>query len=53
MAQRAATLAVVKSVHRKFGLRPDRLRFHNEMSWKSCPGSSQNKSAWVRDLMEC
>ncbi|HEX2190699.1 MAG TPA: peptidoglycan recognition family protein, partial [Longimicrobiaceae bacterium] len=38
--QRATALAVVALVQEKFGLRPETLRFHREMSSKTCPGSA-------------
>ncbi|MGE3541165.1 MAG: caspase family protein [Candidatus Tectimicrobiota bacterium] len=38
--QRRVTLAVIALVQQKFHLAPETLRFHNQMSSKSCPGSS-------------
>ena len=49
-AQKRATLAVIKAVQDKFGLTPQHLRFHNEMSSKSCPGETQDKAAWIADI---
>ena len=37
--QRAAVVEVIARVQLAFGLEADALRFHNEMSAKSCPGS--------------
>ena len=37
--QRAAVVDVIARVQLAFGLEEDALRFHNEMSEKSCPGS--------------
>ena len=48
--QKDATVAVIKAVQDKFGLPPEQLRFHNEMSTKSCPGESQDKDAWIADI---
>jgi pimeloyl-ACP methyl ester carboxylesterase len=48
--QRQATLAVIKSVQDWFQLAPERLRFHNEMSLKSCPGETQNKADWIEAI---
>lgn len=45
--QKNATLAVIKAVQQHFGLKPEDLRFHNEMSAKSCPGTSQSKPDWI------
>jgi hypothetical protein len=38
--QRKTAIRVIALVQKKFGLRPETLHFHNEMSSKSCPGSS-------------
>ncbi|HLL48759.1 MAG TPA: peptidoglycan recognition family protein, partial [Longimicrobiaceae bacterium] len=38
--QRSTALAVVALVQERFGLRPETLRFHREMSSKTCPGSA-------------
>lgn len=49
--QRNATLDVVEAVMREFELPPSTsLRFHSEMSVKSCPGAALDKSKWVADL---
>ena len=40
--QRRVALAVIALVQKKFNLAPETLRFHNQMSTKSCPGSSLN-----------
>lgn len=42
-AQREATIAAVAHVQRRFGLGPEALRFHNQMSSKSCPGTSLDR----------
>ena len=39
-AQRDAVLNVVARVQLKFGLPPEALRFHNQMSSKTCPGTA-------------
>ncbi|WP_175429708.1 peptidoglycan recognition protein family protein [Azospirillum argentinense] len=36
--QRGTVLEVIARVQRRFGLPPESLRFHNQMSSKSCPG---------------
>jgi hypothetical protein len=38
--QRRVALAVITLVQKKFNLAPETLRFHNQMSTKSCPGTS-------------
>lgn len=48
--QLKATLAVIKSVQHRFQLDPHALRFHNEMSEKSCPGSSACKQDWIEKI---
>lgn len=48
--QKQATLTVIKAVQDKFGLKPEQLRFHNEMSKKSCPGETQDKKAWIAEI---
>ncbi|MGQ7848437.1 caspase family protein [Granulosicoccus sp. 3-233] len=48
--QLKATLAVIKSVQNRFGLQAHALRFHNEMSSKTCPGSSSNKAQWIEQI---
>jgi hypothetical protein len=42
--QREAVLRVIAHVQRRFGLPPEALRFHNEMSPKSCPGTGIDKA---------
>ena len=51
-AQKTATLGVIKAIQEKFGLKPADLRFHNEMSSKSCPGESIGKEAFIRDIRD-
>ncbi|MGQ7845254.1 caspase family protein [Granulosicoccus sp. 3-233] len=49
--QRNATLDVVEAVMRTFELLPSTsLRFHSDMSAKSCPGTALDKRAWVEEL---
>lgn len=48
--QLQATLAVIKAVQNRFGLAPHALRFHNEMSDKTCPGSSSDKEQWIQQI---
>jgi hypothetical protein len=49
-AQKDTALRVVALVHRRFGLRPATLRFHNMMSTKTCPGSSISYDATVQEV---
>ena len=51
-AQKAATLTVIRAVQEKFSLSPDALRFHNEMSSKSCPGTQNDKEEWIKDVSQ-
>ena len=39
-AQRETAIAVVALVQERFGLKPETLRFHSDMSGKTCPGSA-------------
>ncbi|ASJ70881.1 caspase family protein [Granulosicoccus antarcticus] len=45
-----ATLSVIKAIQARFELDAHHLRFHNEMSSKSCPGSSVDKSDWIEQI---
>jgi hypothetical protein len=45
--QRAAAIEIVAAVQEAFNLPPEALRFHNEMSQKSCPGTSINKQLFI------
>ncbi len=45
--QRDASVQVIALIQRIFGLAPSALRFHHEMSSKSCPGTSLRKSEVV------
>ena len=47
-----ATLAVIKAVQNRFELDAHELRFHNEMSAKSCPGTSVDKDEWIEQIKE-
>ncbi|MFC0205849.1 caspase family protein [Novosphingobium soli] len=49
-AQKDAALTVIKAVQQHFGLEAKALRFHNEMSTKSCPGTSQDKGQWIQAI---
>lgn len=46
-AQMAATLLVIRAVQERFDLPASALRFHNEMSAKTCPGDSTDKAAII------
>jgi hypothetical protein len=43
-AQRDAAIEVIARIQQRFGLPPEAMKFHNEMSPKSCPGASIVKS---------
>lgn len=48
--QRDAALHVVRALQARFELPVESLRFHNEMSSKTCPGSSLTRSTMMEDL---
>ncbi|WP_207479960.1 caspase family protein [Arenibaculum pallidiluteum] len=48
--QRAAAVEVTALVQRRFGLSAESLRFHNEMSGKSCPGDTIDRTAFLQDV---
>lgn len=48
--QREAALNVIALVQKKFGLKPETLRFHNQMSSKSCPGTALNYDEIVEEV---
>jgi hypothetical protein len=50
--QKETVLAVIAHVQRRFGLSPETLHFHNEMSEKSCPGSSLNRDTILREVAD-
>ncbi len=49
-AQRAAALGVVARVLERFGLPASAVKFHNEMSSKTCPGSGVDKAAFLTEV---
>jgi hypothetical protein len=49
-AQRSTVVLVIASVMRRFGLGHSALRFHNEMSTKSCPGSAVRKDDILNEV---
>lgn len=49
-AQRAAVMDVIARVQRRFGLPAEALRFHNQMSGKTCPGSSLSRAQVVAEV---
>jgi hypothetical protein len=49
-AQRAAVMEVIARVQRRFGLPAEALRFHNQMSGKTCPGSSLSRAQVVAEV---
>lgn len=49
-AQRQTVLDVIALVQRRFGLDAEALLFHNQVSAKTCPGTSIDRSALVAEL---
>ncbi len=49
-AQKKSVLGVLARLHLRHGLHPETLRFHNQMSAKSCPGSSISHTELVAEL---
>jgi hypothetical protein len=49
-AQKHSTLGVIRSVQERFRLSAGALRFHSEMSAKTCPGESFNKDALIKEI---
>jgi hypothetical protein len=49
-AQREAAIGVTARILTAFGLGVDAIRFHNEMSGKTCPGSAIVKRDFVEDV---
>ena len=50
--QRSVALQVAAAVQQRFGLPPEALKFHNQMSPKSCPGSAIDFDEIVAALRE-
>ena len=50
--QKATVLAVIALVQKRFDLPSLTLRFHNQMSAKSCPGSSLDRAKLIEDVAE-
>ncbi|HYZ86355.1 MAG TPA: N-acetylmuramoyl-L-alanine amidase [Bryobacteraceae bacterium] len=50
--QRRAAVQAIAAIQRRFGLPPEAIRFHNEMSKKTCPGTQVNKSEFISLLQE-
>ncbi|ABA58350.1 Peptidase C14, caspase catalytic subunit p20 [Nitrosococcus oceani ATCC 19707] len=48
--QMEAMLTVIKTIQDHFKLHPSQLRFHNEMSGKTCPGTGFDKAQLIRDI---
>ena len=49
-AQKEAVLAVIAHTQKRFGLKPETLRFHNAISEKSCPGSALDYTTIVGEV---
>src|SRR5271165_885186 len=48
--QRHAAIAVVALLQKRFGLPPESLRFHNQMSAKTCPGTQISYQPFLADV---
>ena len=48
--QLATVLDVIARVQMRFGLAPESLKFHNEMSVKSCPGAAIDRATIVSEV---
>jgi hypothetical protein len=48
--QLETVLNVIAMVQRRHGLGPEALKFHNEMSEKSCPGTAVSKAAIIAEV---
>ncbi|WP_447600573.1 caspase family protein [Nitrospira sp. Nam80] len=48
--QREAVLHVIAHLLNRFGLSVEAVRFHNQMSHKSCPGSSMNHRSFLDEV---
>lgn len=49
-AQRETVLRVIVALQKRFGLAPESLRFHNQMSPKSCPGTAVDYQAFLEEV---
>lgn len=49
-AQKQTVLAVIAHAQKRFGLKPETLRFHNAISDKSCPGSALDYDTIVGEV---
>ncbi len=50
--QRETVLRVIVALQKRFGLAPETLRFHNQMSPKSCPGTAINYQAFLNEVRD-
>ena len=50
--QKQTVLSVIAQVQKRFGLKPETLRFHSAMSEKSCPGSALDYETVLREVAE-
>jgi hypothetical protein len=48
--QRRVAIAAVAAIQKRFGLPPNAIRFHRQMSSKTCPGTSIDLDALVAEL---
>ncbi|WP_370640089.1 N-acetylmuramoyl-L-alanine amidase [Aurantimonas sp. HBX-1] len=48
--QKQATLGVISAVQMRFNLTPQDMKFHSEMSSKTCPGTSFDKTKWICEV---
>ena len=48
--QKQATLGVISAIQMRFNLAPQDMKFHSEMSGKTCPGTSFDKAEWIGEV---
>jgi hypothetical protein len=51
-AQKATAIAVIVALLKRFGLTEDAVRFHRQMSTKTCPGSAIDRAAFLDDVRQ-
>ena len=50
--QKRVAIAAVAAIQKRFGLPPEAIRFHRQMSTKTCPGTSIDLDAFVNAVRE-
>ena len=48
--QKRVAIEAVAAIQRRFGLAPEAIRFHREMSTKTCPGTSIDRDALIEEI---